>query len=152
LQVNENHTSSNIRLLRAAKEGIKKGIYAFGQLSAIMVPVYLVVAFLKLTPIINYISGLFEPLMKYFGLPGSTALAAVTGNFVNIYAALAITAGLGLTVRQVTILAIMLGVSHSQIMEGAILIKMKSKPWTVVACRVIFSFICGFLLNIILPA
>lgn len=116
-----------------------------------MVPVYIAVALLKLTPVIDYISDLFKPFMIYFGLPGSTALALVTGTFVNIYAALAITAGLGLSAREVTILAVMLGISHSQIMEGAILIKMKSKPFLVMSARVVFSFIMGLLLNLILP-
>jgi hypothetical protein len=141
----------NKRFIRAAGGGLKKGLSAFLQLSTIMIPVYLVVAILKLTPIFGMISRLFEPFMVYFGLPGDSALAYVTGTFVNLYAALAIVAGIDVTGRQVTILAIMMGISHSQIMEGAVLAKMKARPVIVTATRVFFSFACGFLLNLVLP-
>jgi hypothetical protein len=139
------------RISSSINLGIKSGINSFLQLAGIMAPVYVAVALLKLTPAIDYISGLFEPLMIYFGLPGKSALAYVTGSFVNIYAALAIIAGLELTARQLTIIAIMLGISHSQIMESAILIKMKARPVWVTSARVVFSFVCGVLMNIILP-
>ena len=140
------------RLYSSATLGVRRGVGAFLQLSAIMVPVYIIVALLKLTPIIDYVSGLFQPIMVYFGLPGEAALAYVTGSFVNLYAALAVIAGLGLTARQITILAIMLGVSHSQVMESAILIKMKARPFWVGMARVVFSFVCGLILNLIIPA
>ncbi|OGC94873.1 MAG: hypothetical protein A2W25_14210 [candidate division Zixibacteria bacterium RBG_16_53_22] len=140
------------RLYSSATLGVKRGIGAFLQLSAIMVPVYVVVALLKLTPAIDFVSGLFEPIMVYFGLPGESALAYVTGSFVNLYAALAVIAGLELTARQITILAIMLGVSHSQIMESAILAKMNARPLWISLARVAFSFICGVILNLIIPA
>lgn len=140
------------RLWASAAVGIQRGASAFLQLSAIMVPVYVAVALLKLTPVIDFISGRFEPLMVFFGLPGQSALAYVTGSFVNIYAALAVIAGLEMTARQVTILAIMLGISHSQVMESAILVKIKARPVVVISARVIFSFFCGLILNLILPA
>ncbi len=89
--------------------------------------------------------------MTYFGLPGNSALAYVTGTFVNLYAALAIVAGIDITGRQVTILAIMLGISHSQIMEGAVLAKMKARPVIVTIARVVFSLLCGFVLNLVMP-
>jgi hypothetical protein len=117
-----------------------------------MIPVYVVVYFLKFTPVIDYISSLFEPFMIYFGLPGQSALSYVTGTFVNLYAALAIIAGLNLSGRQVTILAVMMGISHSQIMETAILAQMRARPVIVTIARVVFSFVIGFLLNLLMPA
>ena len=116
-----------------------------------MVPVFLAVALLNLTPAMDYISGIFEPLMVHFGLPGKSALAYVTGSIVNIYAALAITAGLELTSRQITILAIMLGISHSQIMESAIVTRMRARPVVVTITRVIFSLVSGLCLNMMMP-
>ena len=131
--------------------GLRKGLSAFLQLSTIMIPVYLVVSLLKLTPLFGIISRFFEPFMTYFGLPGNSALAYVTGTFVNLYAALAIIAGIDVTGRQVTILAIMMGISHSQIMEGAVLAKMKARPVIVTTARVIFSLGCGIVLNLVMP-
>jgi hypothetical protein len=130
---------------------LKKGLHAFFKLCLIMIPVYVVVYFLKFTPVIDYISSLFEPFMGYFGLPGQSALSYVTGSFVNLYAALAIIAGLDLSGRQVTILAVMMGISHSQIMETAILAQMKARPVIVTSARVVFSLVVGFILNLLMP-
>jgi hypothetical protein len=139
------------RLIDSSRLGFTRGVDVFLQLTIIMVPVYIVTAILKLTPALDSISRLFEPLMKYLGLPGSSAVALVTGTFVNLYAAAAIVAGLDMTSRQLTILALVLGVSHSQIMETAIIGKMKAKPYYVTPMRVVFGVFSGFILNLILP-
>lgn len=116
-----------------------------------MIPVYIVTALLKLTPVFGYISGLFQPLMKYVGLPGSSAVALVTGTFVNLYAAAAVVAGLDMTSRQLTILALILGFSHSQIMETAIVGKMKARAYLVAPARILFGLLSGYILHLILP-
>lgn len=139
------------RLIDSSGLGFKRGLDVFLQLSVIMIPVYIVTAILKLTPVLDYISGLFQPLMKYIGLPGSSALALVTGTFVNLYAAAAIVAGLDMTSRQLTILALILGFSHSQIMETAIIGKMKARAYLVMPARVMFGLFSGYILHLILP-
>lgn len=139
------------RFIDSSGLGFKRGADVFLQLSIIMIPVYIVTAILKLTPALDYVSGLFQPLMKYIGLPGSSALALVTGTFVNLYAAAAIVAGLDMTSRQLTILALVLGFSHSQIMETAIIGKMKARAYLVAPSRVLFGLLSGFVLHLILP-
>ena len=140
------------RLVQSGRTGFIKGLRVFYQLSVIIIPVYVITALLKLTPALDYISGLFAPFMKYFGLPGETALAIVTGTFVNLYAAAAILAGLNLTAREMTIVALILCISHSQIMETAIVGKMKAKPLIVTSARVIVALAGGLLLNLIMPS
>lgn len=88
--------------------------------------------------------------MGFFGLPGESAVAIITGTFVNLYAAAAVVADLDMTGRQLTILALILGVSHSQIMETAIIGKMKARPYLVAPLRVIVSLCAGFVLNIMM--
>lgn len=122
----------------------------FGQLCTIIIPVYILTALLKLTPFFEYVGELFEPFMKFLGLPGESAVAIVTGTFVNLYAAAAVVADLEMTGRQLTILALVLGVSHSQIMETAIVGKMKARPYLVTPLRVIVSLCAGFVLNIMM--
>ena len=139
------------RLINSSGLGFRRGVDVFLQLSAIMIPVYIVIALLKLTPVLDFISGIFQPLMKYVGLPGSSAIALVTGTFVNLYAAAAIVAGLDMTSRQLTILALILGFSHSQIMETAIIGKMKARAYLVTPARVLFGLLAGFALHLILP-
>lgn len=122
----------------------------FGQLCTIIIPVYVLTALLKLTPFFEYVGELFEPFMGFFGLPGESAVAIVTGTFVNLYAAAAVVADLEMTGRQLTILALILGVSHSQIMETAIIGKMKARPYLVTPLRVLVSLFAGFVLNIMM--
>jgi len=116
-----------------------------------MIPVYIFVAILKRTPLFDYLGDLFSPLMKYFGLPGEAALALVTGMIVNLYAAAAVIADLRLDTRQVTIIALILGISHSQIMETAIVTKMKGRPFLVTSLRLSISIIAGIILNLVWP-
>lgn len=120
------------------------------QLCTIIIPVYVVTALLKLTPFFEYVGGVFEPFMKFIGLPGESAVAIVTGTFVNLYAAAAVVADLEMDARQLTILALILGISHSQIMETAIIGKMRARPYLVTPLRVIFSLCAGFVLNLML--
>lgn len=131
--------------------GIKRGLGVFAHLAAIMIPVYIFVAILKRTPLFDYLGDLFSPLMKYFGLPGEAALALVTGMIVNLYAAAAVIADLRLDTRQVTIIALILGISHSQIMETAIVTKMKGRPFLVTSLRLSISIIAGIILNLVWP-
>ncbi len=117
-----------------------------------MIPVYIFVAVLKQTPVFDHLGRFFEPYMEYFGLPGEAALAIVTGTVVNLYAAAAVLADLHLDTRQITIVALILGISHSQIMETAIVSKMRAKPLYVTSARVIFSLLAGFVLNLVWPS
>jgi len=114
-----------------------------------MIPVYVAVALLRQTPLFGYLGDLFNPVMGHLGLPGEAALAWVTGTFVNLYAAAAVVVDLHMTTREITILALMLGISHSQVMETAIVGKMKGRPIIVTSARLLFSLFAGFLLNII---
>lgn len=116
-----------------------------------MIPVYILVAALKQTAIFDYLGKLFYPLMRYFGLPGEAALAIVTGTIVNLYAAAAVTVDLHLSARQLTIMALILGISHSQVMETAIVGRMGGRPLLVTPLRIIFSLFAGLTLNLVWP-
>lgn len=131
--------------------GIIRGLITYGVLCKVMVPVYVVVTFLKFTPVLDTIAGWCAPAMRWFGLPGDAALVLVLGNFVNLYAAIAVITSLKvsllLTDAHVTILAIMLGISHSQIMETAIVRQMQINAWVVLGMRLIMSLLIGFLVH-----
>lgn len=117
-----------------------------------MAPVYVIIALLKQFQIVGYLANLFTPYMKFFGLPGEAALVIVTGWTVNLYGAIAALAGLSFTIRQVTILATILGISHSLVMETAIISRMKARPWVILGIRVSLGLSAGLIMNLILPA
>ena len=136
--------------LDTLKRGFINGIKTLWILSKVLIPVYLIVTFIRLTPIIGWISIIFKPLMFLFGLPGEAAIVLVLGNTLNLYAALGAIASLTLTVKQITILAVMLAFSHSMIVETAIFKKLKVPALKIVSLRVGLSLVSGLFLNIIL--
>jgi hypothetical protein len=131
--------------------GIKQGFYSFFALIKVMIPVYIFIMILKEIGVVGKLAGFFAPLMVYFGLPGEASLVIATGWTVNLYGAIAVLAGLNFTVRQTTILAVMLGFSHSLLLETAIINQMKGRPWILLALRISVGLISGLILNLVLP-
>lgn len=132
------------------KRGILSGLNVTLELAKILAPVYFVVTILKHTPLIDWISTLFAPLMGIFGLPGEAAIILVMGNTVNLYAAIGVMAPLSLTIKEISILAIMLSFSHSLITETALSKRIGLSAIKVIAVRVSLAVISGLALNFIL--
>lgn len=132
------------------KRGFVNGFKTLWLLSKVLVPVYLLITLIRLTPIIDWISLVFKPLMFIFGLPGEAAIVLVLGNTLNLYAALGAIASLTLTVKQITILAVMLAFSHSLIVETAIFNKLNVPVTKIVTFRISLGVLSGVILNLIL--
>lgn len=130
------------------KNGLLSGLKTTWLLTKIIVPVYFGVTFLRYTPVIKWISFLFEPVMRIVGLPGEAALALVLGNTVNLFAALGAIASLTLTSKEITIIAVMLSFSHSLFMETAVAKKTGINATVVVLIRFTLAIVSGVLLNI----
>ena len=110
----------------------------------IMVPVYLVVSILGHTPVLPAVARFFEPFMGIWHLPGEAALALVLGHVVNLYAALAVIAVGGWDPVSVTVAGVILGISHSHVMEGAIFRKMRAPSLLIVSLRIITAWSLGW--------
>ena len=85
--------------------------------------------------------------MKLWGLPGEAGFVLVTGNFVNIYAAIAVMIPLHLSVPQITILGLMIGISHSLLVETAVLREANAPALRLTLIRLVCSGVAGWLLN-----
>ena len=81
----------------------------------VMVPTMVVVQILKVTGLLGLTAAMSAPIMDVFGLPGESSLVLITGGLVNIYAAIAVAVNIPLTVKGMTILAIMLLIAHNLI-------------------------------------
>ncbi|TDX48937.1 nucleoside recognition domain-containing protein [Orenia marismortui] len=137
-------------MVETIKRGVKKSWNTYLSLIKIIIPIYILVTFLKHTGIISYIANFFSPLMKLVGLPGEAVVALLTGYLLNIYGGIAVIASLDLGAREITILGTMLGLAHSLIIEAAIIKKIKVKLFPLVSLRVGLSLLAGIILNIIL--
>lgn len=106
---------------------------------------------LKYFEILPVISDFVSPVFKYFGLPGSTALAFVSGYCVNIYSAIAVISTLNLGWRELTILGTMILTAHSMFLEIPVLKKTGVSAVRMIIVRTLSAFILGMALNWILP-
>lgn len=137
-------------IMDSAIRGFKKGLITLWQLAKIVIPVHFFVTFLKMTPILDMISSWFEPAMKLIGLPGEGALVLVLGNFVNLFAGIGAITSLTLSIKQITILAVMLSFSHGLFLETAVAKKTGVSLFFVVAVRLTLAIVSGLILNIAL--
>jgi len=116
----------------------------------IIIPVTFIVMLLQYLDILKYITILFEPFMKFFGLPGDAALVLITANLINIYGALAVMTSLSFTVKEVTILAVMILFSHSLLVESAIIKRLNVPIKKQLLIRLSAAIFSGLVLNLLL--
>ncbi|NLC86065.1 MAG: nucleoside recognition protein [Bacteroidales bacterium] len=129
----------------------KSGTTALWLIKMIL-PISLAVRFLDYFGILTYIAGFFDPVFMNLGLPGSTAIIFITSIFLPLYAPLAIITSMSLTLRELTILALMCQIAHNLPVESAIQAKTGTTFWGMTTLRIVVSILTAFLLNLILPA
>ncbi len=136
-------------IIDSVKTGLKKGIETTWMLTKIMVPVYMFVTILKYTPIIDWITVLFEPIMGIFGLPGEAAIVLVLCNLLNLYAAIGALGAIELSTMQITIIAMMLSFSHSLFVETAVIKKLGFKVSHTLIIRMGLAVVSGLIMGMI---
>ena len=87
----------------------------------LIVPIYILADVLFYYNLLSHITFIFKPLVALLGLPQEAALAIVSGLFLNLYAAIAFAAPLGLGAKEWTVLAVFLGIAHALIVETEIM-------------------------------
>ena len=132
------------------KRGLHRGFSTTWTLTKVVVPVYLVVTLLKYTPVLDWVAGLFAPVMHMFGLPGEVSLVLVLGKLINLYAAIGAITSLDLSHREITIIATMLLLSHSLPIESAVSGRTGVNAALVTAFRISMAMLSGILLNLML--
>ncbi len=137
------------------KEAVAAVLPSTGRTCIWMIEVTVGVSFammlLKYFNVLPFISDAIGPLFKWFGLPGSAALAYLSGYFVNCYSAIAVMTSLGLDWRATTIVATMVLCSHSMVLETAVLRKTGASAVRMVVVRTLSALLLGWLLNLVLP-
>ncbi|MCQ2138027.1 MAG: nucleoside recognition protein [Bacteroidales bacterium] len=144
-------STTTSRIASAVKEVLPSSTKTCIWMIKITVGVSFAMMLLKFFNILPWISDFISPVFKYFGLPGSAALAYLSGYFVNNYSAIAVISTLGLDWRATTIIATMALCSHSMILETAVLKKTGASSTRMVIVRTLTAFVLGWLLNLILP-
>ena len=117
-------------------------------LGKVVFPVTVVVSVVRYTPLYEgLISGL-TPLMGVIGLPGEAAVPLVLGNLLNLYAAIGAILSMDLSVKEVFILALMLGFSHGLPVETAICRRIGVSVTLVIGFRVTVAVAAAAIVNL----
>ncbi len=134
-------------VLRAFKKSAHTALW----LLKIILPVSLLVRFLDYFGLLAYMADFLDPLFVFLGLPGSTAIVFITSIFLPLYAPLAIITSMTISLRELTILALMCQISHNLPVESAIQAKTGTSFWAMTTLRIVTSILTGIVLNLILP-
>ena len=116
-----------------------------------MLPISLVFRLLDYSGLLVYVADFLNPVFIHLGLPGSTAIIFISSIFLPLYAPLAIITSITLTLRELTILALMCQIAHNLPVESAIQAKTGTSFWAMFNIRILTSIIVGLVLNLILP-
>ncbi|WP_347548810.1 nucleoside recognition domain-containing protein [Pseudalkalibacillus hwajinpoensis] len=131
------------------RRGLKAGFQTTWELGKIIFPITLAVTILRYTPVLEWIIGIIEPVMKWLGLSGEAAIPLVIGNFLNLYAGIGAILTLDLSVKEVFILAVMLSFSHNLLIESGVAAKVGVKLWVILTVRIGLAFLSAFVINLV---
>lgn len=115
----------------------------------LIVPIYILADVLFYYDLLRHITFLFKPFVALLGLPPEAALSIVSGLFLNLYAAIAFAAPIGLTPHQWTILAVFLGIAHSLLVETEIMKRLGISRFYSIVLRLGVGLFVGFLVTLL---
>ncbi len=131
----------------------KKALKMTGFLIKIILPVSLGIKILQDFGFIEKIALLLSPLMNLVGLSGELGIVWITSMLTNIYGGLITLFNMSsyhtFTTGEITILATMILLAHSMIVETRILTKAGAKGKNVVLVRIFSALFIGFILNLV---
>jgi hypothetical protein len=105
-------------------QSLQSSFSSAGLILKLVIPFYILADLLLYYDLLRPVSKLFAPVTTILQLPAETAMAITAGVLLNLYAAVAFAAPLGLSSYEWTILGVFLGVCHSLPVENAIMKKL----------------------------
>lgn len=138
-------------MLKIVKDSFKPTIKTTLWLLKIMIPISFAVCLAQYFGLIEWCAGWLNPLFCHIGLPGASSIAFLTGATSTTYAALAVMMSMELTLRQATIIAIMVLICHALPLECTVNKKVGSKPFRMGFLRICGALLAAVYLNLVLP-
>lgn len=105
----------------SVQTSLKTSLKSSWTILKLIVPIYILADLLFYFNLLSYITFMFKPIVALLELPQEAALAIVSGLFLNLYAAIAFAAPLGLGAKEWTVLAVFLGIAHALLVETEIM-------------------------------
>jgi len=134
-------------IVTRVRTGLAAGFRTSWKILYVSVPLYVGMALLQGSPVLDLLGRTFAPVMGVFGLPGEAAFAFVAAFLLNLYAAIAIIVPLHLTPFQVTQCGLMMGIAHNLVVEGGVLSTTGARGGVLTLCRLAIACAAGLLLR-----
>lgn len=148
LAIDSMMTSKLFACLRSAVPGTRKSA---AWLFKLMIPISLGVTLLQYYGILEWMAQYLHPVFVYIGLPGASAVTFISGATAGTYAGIAAMMSMPLTMREATIISLMIALCHALPMECAVNRMTGSSFWKMCVIRIVMAFACAFILNMVLP-
>lgn len=148
LAIDSMMTSKLFACLRSAVPGTRKSA---AWLLKLMIPISLGVTLLQYYGILEWMAQYLHPIFVYIGLPGASAVTFISGATAGTYAGIAAMMSMPLTMREATIISLMIALCHALPMECAVNRVTGSSFWKMCVIRIVMAFVCAFILNMVLP-
>lgn len=129
------------------QKGLQKGLQTTLELAKVIIPTAIVIKILEASGALDVLAGWFAPFMGWLGLPGEAALVLFSGYFINLYAAIGSMTAMNLPMDAMVILAVMLGICHTLIIELAVSKKAGCPVSYILPLRMGLSLLVGVVLG-----
>lgn len=140
-----------VTLMQSSRSALPSTWKSASWLLKLMIPISLAVALLQHWGILAWIAGYLNPLFHMLGLPGESAVLFISGAAAGTYAGIAAMMSVHLTLRQATIVGIMILICHALPMECTVNHKTGSNFWKMGLIRILMAFVAAVFLNRVLP-
>ena len=117
----------------------------------LMIPISVSVTLLQYYGILDWLATYLHPIFVNIGLPGASAVTFISGAAAGTYAGIAAMMSMPLTMKQATILSLMIALCHALPMESAVNRKTGSSFWRMSLLRIVMAFLCAAIMNVLLP-
>ena len=142
---------SNCEIVKIFRVSFAPAVKTTSWLLKIMIPISFAVCLAQYYGVIAWCAQWLNPLFCHIGLPGASSIAFLTGATATTYAALAVMMTMELTLRQATIIAIMVLICHALPLECTVNKKVGSKPFRMAFLRICGALLAAVYLNLVLP-
>ena len=132
-------------------KAVRKTWKSASWLLKLMIPISVSVTLLQYYGILDWLATYLHPIFVNIGLPGASAVTFISGAAAGTYAGIAAMMSMPLTMKQATILSLMIALCHALPMESAVNRKTGSSFWRMSLLRIVMAFLCAAIMNVLLP-
>jgi hypothetical protein len=130
---------------------VRRGLHTCWVLFRVTIPTFVIMELLRRLGAIHAIGEACAPVMRLFRLPGEASVPLLLGYLVNVYSAAAALGSLGLGAGPVLLLGLMVGLSHSLVVETVVLRAARASAPALLLYRLAMSLLVGLAASRLLP-